>query len=148
MPVASHVSGVANVVAAQRQIVLANHRVAHSSADGAPIGHLHIKSAKDKAAAALDRYHEAYAKMYPLSTDDRYGEKRLERVQTPAGVKILAAIKVLSQEAHTYTGALAYGPNHGDFLALSRVVSALSANRTAFGYRAPSGSPRYKPNGY
>lgn len=46
---------------------------------------------------------------------------------------ILAAIKVLSQEARSYTGrALAYGPSHDDILALSRVVSALSANRTAF----------------
>jgi hypothetical protein len=51
---------------------------------------------------------------------------------------ILAAIKVLGQEARTYTGALAYGLNHDDFHALSRVVSALSANRTAFGYRAPT----------
>jgi len=33
------------------------------------------------------RAREAYAKMYPLSTDDPYGEKRLERVQTPAGIK-------------------------------------------------------------
>ena len=61
---------------------------------------------------------------------------------------ILAAIKVLSQEGHTYTGALAYGPSHDDFLALSRVVSALSANRTAFGYRAASISPRYNHNCY
>jgi hypothetical protein len=59
-----------------------------------------------------------------------------------AAAIILAAIKVLSQEARTYTGrALAYGLSHDDFLALSRVVSALSANRTAFGYRAPSTSP-------
>jgi hypothetical protein len=43
MLVASHVSGVANVVAAQRQIVLANNSVAHSSADVAPVGHLHTK---------------------------------------------------------------------------------------------------------
>src|SRR5258707_11948134 len=43
MLVASHVSGVANVVAAQRQIVLANNSVAHGSADVAPIGHLHTK---------------------------------------------------------------------------------------------------------
>jgi hypothetical protein len=43
MLVASHVSGVANMVAAQRQIVLANKSVAHSSADVAPIGHLHTK---------------------------------------------------------------------------------------------------------
>jgi len=58
---------------------------------------------------------------------------------------ILAAINVLGQEARTYTGrALAYGLNHDDFLALS----ALSANRTAFGYRAPSISPRYKQNCY
>jgi hypothetical protein len=33
------------------------------------------------------RAREAYAKMYPLPTDDPYGEKRLERVQTPAGVE-------------------------------------------------------------
>jgi hypothetical protein len=33
------------------------------------------------------RAREAYAKMYPLSTDDPYGEKRLERAQTPAGIK-------------------------------------------------------------
>jgi hypothetical protein len=33
------------------------------------------------------RAREAYARMYPLSTDDPYGEKRLERVQTPAGIK-------------------------------------------------------------
>jgi hypothetical protein len=47
---------------------------------------------------------------------------------------ILTAIKVLSQEARTYTGrALAYGLNREDFLALTRVVSALRANRTAFG---------------
>ena len=66
-----------------------------------------------------------------------------------AGAIILAAVKVLSQEARTYTGrALAYGLSHDDFLALSRVVSALSANRTAFGYRAPSSSPRYNPNCY
>ncbi len=32
------------------------------------------------------RAREAYAKMYPL-TDDPYGEKRLEQVQTPAGIK-------------------------------------------------------------
>jgi hypothetical protein len=32
------------------------------------------------------RAREAYEKMYPLSTDDPYGEKRLEQVQTPAGV--------------------------------------------------------------
>ncbi len=39
---------------------------------------------------------------------------------------ILAAIKILGREARTYTGrALAYGLNHDDFLALSRVVSAL-----------------------
>lgn len=62
---------------------------------------------------------------------------------------ILGGIKVLSQEARTYTGrAPAYGLTHDDFLALSRVVSALSANRTAFGYRAPSSSPRYNPNCY
>jgi hypothetical protein len=35
---------------------------------------------------AESRAREAYAKMYPLS-DDPYGEKRMERVQTPAGVK-------------------------------------------------------------
>lgn len=62
---------------------------------------------------------------------------------------ILAGIKVLSHEARTYTGrALAYGLSHEDFLALSRVVSALSANRTAFGYPAPSKSPRYNPKCY
>jgi hypothetical protein len=62
---------------------------------------------------------------------------------------ILAAINVLGKEARTYTGrALAYGLSHDDFLALSRVVSALSANRTAFGYRAPTTSPRYTPNCY
>src|SRR5260370_30767097 len=33
------------------------------------------------------RAREVYAKMYPLSTDDPYGEKRLERVQTPTGIK-------------------------------------------------------------
>jgi hypothetical protein len=32
------------------------------------------------------RAREAYAKMYPLSADDPYGEKRLERVQTVAGI--------------------------------------------------------------
>jgi hypothetical protein len=32
------------------------------------------------------RVRAAYAKMYPLSSDDPYGAKRLERVQTPAGV--------------------------------------------------------------
>ena len=57
---------------------------------------------------------------------------------------ILTAIKVLSQKARTYTGrALAHGLSHDDFLAMSRVVSALSANRTAFGYRPPSASLRY-----
>jgi hypothetical protein len=62
---------------------------------------------------------------------------------------ILAAIKVLGQEARTYTGrSLAYGLSHDDFLAMSRIVSALSANRTAFGYRAPSSSFRYHPNCY
>ena len=62
---------------------------------------------------------------------------------------VLTAIKVLSQKARTYTGrALAYGLSHDDFLALSRVVSALSANRTAFGFRAPRSSPRYNPNCY
>jgi len=66
-----------------------------------------------------------------------------------AALLILAAIKALSQEARTYTGrAVAYGLNHDDFLALSRVVSALSANRTAFGYPAPSKSPRYNPKCY
>jgi hypothetical protein len=54
-----------------------------------------------------------------------------------AACVILAAIKILSQEARTYTGrTLAYGLGHDDFLALSRVVSTLSANRTAFSYRA------------
>jgi len=38
-------------------------------------------------AARRARAREAYEKMYPLSPDDPYGEKRLERVQTPAGVK-------------------------------------------------------------
>jgi hypothetical protein len=38
-------------------------------------------------AARRARAREVYEKMYPLSTDDPYGEKRLERVQTPAGVK-------------------------------------------------------------
>ena len=33
------------------------------------------------------RAREAYEKMYPLNKDDPYGEKRLERAQTPAGVK-------------------------------------------------------------
>jgi len=33
------------------------------------------------------RAREVYEKMYPLSTDDPYGEKRLERVQTPTGIK-------------------------------------------------------------
>jgi hypothetical protein len=74
----------------------------------------------------------------------------LQRV-TPdnAASFILAAINVLGKEARTYTGrALAYGLSHDDFLALSRAVSALSANRTAFGYRAPSSDPRYNPNCY
>jgi len=62
---------------------------------------------------------------------------------------ILVAITVLGQEARTYTGrALAYGLSHDDFLALSRIVSALSANRAAFGYRPPSSSFRYHPNCY
>jgi hypothetical protein len=66
-----------------------------------------------------------------------------------AATIILTAIKVLSQEARTYTGrALAYGLTHDDFLAMSRVVSALSAHRTAFGFRAPSSDPRYNPNCY
>jgi hypothetical protein len=66
-----------------------------------------------------------------------------------AAAIILAAINVLGREARTYTGrALAYGLSHDDFLALSRVVSALSANRTAFGYPAPSKSPRYNPKCY
>src|SRR5438132_11792690 len=48
---------------------------------------------------------------------------------------ILAAIKVLGQEARTYTGrGLACGLSHDNFPALSRVVSALSANRPGFGY--------------
>ncbi len=38
-------------------------------------------------AARRARAREVYAKMYPLNTDDPYGEKRSERVQTPAGVK-------------------------------------------------------------
>jgi hypothetical protein len=60
---------------------------------------------------------------------------------------ILTAIKALSQEARIYTGrALAYGLTHDEFLAMSRVVSALSAKRTAFGYRPPSSSPRYNAN--
>jgi hypothetical protein len=59
---------------------------------------------------------------------------------------ILTAIKVLSQEARNCTGrALAYGMSHDDFLAMSGVVSALNANRTAFGCRAPSSSFRYHP---
>jgi hypothetical protein len=33
------------------------------------------------------RAREAYAKMYPLKTDDPYGAKRLERVHTLTGVK-------------------------------------------------------------
>jgi hypothetical protein len=37
-------------------------------------------------AACRARAREAYEKMYPLS-DDPYGEKRMERVQTVAGVK-------------------------------------------------------------
>jgi len=62
---------------------------------------------------------------------------------------ILRAINVLGKEARTYTGrALAYGLSHDDFLAFSRAVSALSANRTAFGYRAPIKSARYNPNCY
>jgi hypothetical protein len=36
-------------------------------------------------AARRARAREAYEKMYPLSPDDPYGEKRLERVQTAAG---------------------------------------------------------------
>jgi hypothetical protein len=75
----------------------------------------------------------------------------LLKLVTPdnAASLILAAIKVLGQEARTYTGrALAYGLCHDDFVALSRVLSALSANRTAFGYPAPSKSPRYNPNCY
>jgi hypothetical protein len=62
---------------------------------------------------------------------------------------ILAAIKVLGQEARTYTGrSLAYGLSHDDFLALSRIVSALSAKGTAFGYRPPTSGQRYNPNCY
>jgi hypothetical protein len=62
---------------------------------------------------------------------------------------ILAAIKALSQEARTYTGRpLTYGLSHDNLLAFSRAVSALSTNRTAFGYRAPSSSFRYHPNCY
>jgi hypothetical protein len=38
-----------------------------------------------------------------------------------------------SQREREAREGLAYGLNHDDFLALSRVVSALSANRTAFG---------------
>jgi hypothetical protein len=62
---------------------------------------------------------------------------------------ILRAINVLGKEARTYTGRpLTRGLSHDEFLALSRVASALSANRTAFGYRPPSSSPRYNPNSY
>jgi hypothetical protein len=86
--------------------------------------------------------------MRPTVSSEQSDLLKLVRPDNAASL-ILTAIKVLSEEARTYTGrALAYGLSHHDFLALSRVVSALSANRTAFGYRAPSTSLRYHPNCY
>jgi hypothetical protein len=71
--------------------------------------------------------------MRPTVSSEQSDLLKLVRPDNAASL-ILTAIKVLSQAAQTYTGrALAYGLSHDDFLALSRVVSALSANRTAFG---------------
>jgi hypothetical protein len=86
--------------------------------------------------------------MRPTVSSEQSDLLKLVRPDNAASL-ILTAIKVLSEEARTYTGrAPAYGLSHHDFLALSRVVSALSANRTAFGYRPPSTSLRYHPNCY
>jgi hypothetical protein len=58
-------------------------------------------------AARRARVREAYAKMYPLSTDDPYGAKRMERVQTPVGVK-----RVFNQVAREMgLGALVDAPD-------------------------------------
>ena len=50
-----------------------------------------------------------------------------------AAALILAAINVLGRKRAPTLAALWLGLTHDDFLAMSRVVSALSANRTAFG---------------
>jgi hypothetical protein len=78
------------------------------------------------------RAREAYAKMYPLSTNDPYGEKRLERVQTPTGIK-----QVFNQVAREWgLGALidAQDPEQ------SRTLEPREIDRNA--YRHPIGRER------
>jgi hypothetical protein len=73
--------------------------------------------------------------MRPTVSSEQSDLLKLVRPANTASL-ILTAIKVLSDEARTYTGrALAYGLSHRDFLALSRVISPLSANCIAFAYR-------------
>jgi hypothetical protein len=79
-------------------------------------------------AARRARAREAYEKMYPLSPDDPHGEKRLERVQTPAGVK-----RVFNQVAREMDlGALVDAPEAEQ----TRRLEAREVDRNA--YREPS----------
>src|SRR3981081_1182156 len=79
-------------------------------------------------AARRARAREAYEKMYPLSPDDPYGEKRLERVQTAAGVT-----RVFNQLAREMgLGALVDAPEAEQ----TRRLEAREVDRNA--YREPS----------
>jgi len=79
-------------------------------------------------AARRARASEAYEQMYPLSPDDPYGEQRLERVQTPAGVK-----RVVNQVAREMgLGTLVDAPEAEQ----TRRLEAREVDRNA--YREPS----------
>ncbi len=79
-------------------------------------------------AARRARARAAYEKMYPLSPDDPYGEKRLERVQTAAGVT-----RVFNQVAREMgLGALVDAPEAEQ----TRRLEAREVDRNA--YREPS----------
>jgi len=70
--------------------------------------------------------------MYPLSTDDPYGEKRLERVQTPTGIK-----RVFNQVAREWgLGALIDAQDSEQ----SRTLEPREIGRNA--YRHPIGRER------
>ncbi len=78
------------------------------------------------------RAREAYAKMYPLSTDDPYGEKRLERAQTPAGIK-----RVFNQVAREWGLGASIDAQDSE---QSRTLEPREIDRNA--YRHPIGRER------